>query len=98
MSKHTPGPWFYHAPSGQIEAGNHWVIATIDRYPTGGKNNQRANGQLIAAAPELLAAAHLAVACMEILNSVAVLDAETRISMEKGLQGLRVVIAKAEGK
>jgi hypothetical protein len=55
MSTHTPGPWKYEAATKTIRSvpANYW-LATMDSWD--GAVNSPANAQLIAAAPDLLAA------------------------------------------
>lgn len=64
MSKHTPGPWFHHGPSGSEHTAGGFIKSSPERnsgplicsiYGTDGQPNQ-ANALLIAAAPDLLSA------------------------------------------
>ena len=64
MSKHTPGPWFHHGPSGSEHTAGGFIKSSPERnsgplicsiYGTDGQPHQ-ANARLIAAAPDLLKA------------------------------------------
>lgn len=55
--KHTPGPWKYVKSIG-VYAGDKWEIVSFGSCST---EEGHANAQLIAAAPELLAALELAL-------------------------------------
>jgi hypothetical protein len=110
MSAHTPGPWTVHerhAPYsvwGFGTAENTQVAAcrvllddgTWDRYFAGTSDECVANARLIAAAPELLAALHQAVAIIRVFVDVD----DTRWSHLRDaaeLQAIEAAIAKAEG-
>ena len=82
--KHTPGPWIYGPETGpdctRIDAENGRVIAAVrSREITSWEQSRpiyswseegAANARLIAAAPELLEAAHDAIECIEILGNL----------------------------
>lgn len=66
MSKHTPGPWRHHSPAGSQHSIGGYVNASDDRQQPAichvmgsefSSAETQANAALIAAAPELLAAA-----------------------------------------
>jgi hypothetical protein len=66
MDKHTPGPWYTtgSSPDGIVYGANHTLI--VPHQPTGfTAEEQWANAQLMAAAPELLAALKNLVASVE---------------------------------
>lgn len=64
MSKHTPGPWFHHGPSGSQHTAGGFINSTKERNGSPlvcsvyGNDEQphQANSNLIAAAPDLLEA------------------------------------------
>lgn len=92
MSKHTPGPWRIEndAPSYCINAGERRHVAMVSCYTDGTPGNSSsenlANARLIAAAPDLLAAAKLALDdCCDLIQTGAG-------------NALEAAIAKAEGK
>lgn len=100
MSKHTPGPWEYE-PTGQTvygisEGGCNKIVETFMvanirgwghlQYLPNGAEIQDANGRLIAAAPDLLAAC---LAAKEWLDGWA--------SAEPQLRVIENAIAKAKG-
>lgn len=84
MSAHTVGPWEYDAESGEVIApkcGYQWskgapIIATV---PNLDYSEGDANGCLIAAAPDLLAACK---SMLETCGSSAMWQGETRKSLE----------------
>jgi len=56
MSKHTPGPWHVGGAHGRIVyAANRYAVANAATYH--GRHDDEANARVIAAAPDLLAAA-----------------------------------------
>jgi len=66
QTKHTPGPWQANkwAPGFEVCApGSHYTICSLAGY-----NNEEANAQLIAAAPDLLEACKMALATIERLT------------------------------
>lgn len=97
MSTHTPGPW------GILKAGNQWAVApvTAKGKPRDGRqtedicmgsvlaDNFLANARLIAAAPDLLAAARALVQIYEEGSATVPIDDWWLV---------RAAIAKAEGK
>jgi hypothetical protein len=94
-TKHTPGPWEAFGPvKFTVYGGDPKVrIAVID-YCTGAPTDEHdANGRLIAAAPDLLAALRLAQEAMR-----APLDDWKGEIERKALDAARAAIAKAEGK
>ena len=81
---HTPGPWRYD--SGKIWTPRGWWVASV--YEDMEEDIKRANGLLLAAAPDLLAHLEFAVKLLEgisILNATAQVDA------------MRAVVARARG-
>ena len=56
MSKHTPGPWYVSEKKGfyDVVIDDRTAVAFVT--DTGGKETEKANAHLIAAAPELLKA------------------------------------------
>jgi hypothetical protein len=101
MGKHTPGPWHRNIkPASKypvIWAGRNTHVAVLaDGARHGGslpEEEQEANINLIAAAPELLEALSLAA------DSLAVGDPEREHAyVGEALRKARAAIAKAEGK
>lgn len=93
MSKHTPGPWALDLQDDGgfriTGVGGHgktaaYVVCCRDAHEMKGETH--ANARLIAAAPDLLAAARAALAAWE--GTGPAIDLDT----------LRAAIAKAEGK
>jgi hypothetical protein len=60
MSKHTSGPWRYD--SGKIWTPRGWWVASV--YEDMEEDIKRANGLLLAAAPDLLSALVMAVSAL----------------------------------
>lgn len=94
---HTPGPWRWAInPSKgckiEIKSGRHRIIATLPYHEdSDGEPDSRLNATLIAAAPELLEAAKIALTAM---NYDGAPESNDRIVAK---MGLRRAIAKAEG-
>ena len=105
-SKHTPGPWTAHTdvvgtnPDILVDAIGHGIIADIG----GGSIEERqANANLIAAAPELLAALKEYVATIPAFRSKPVGAPGSAARNEQGAlialeDRAKAVIAKAEGR
>ena len=68
-TQHTPAPWAISIYSGIID-GRGCRVAQAEPMPGQDKDEQTANAQLIAAAPELLAALQACIARMEDLQNV----------------------------
>ena len=84
MVKHTPGPWDYDMGDFSIYALNDGMpIAAIDNQQHGNE----ADAQLIAAAPELLAA-------LKAILTAELFSADARAALQAG----RDAVAKAEGR
>lgn len=68
-NKHTPAPWEYVEETISVEGIGGWEVAFFGK---GGKFEERhkADAQLIAAAPELLAIIEEAVACLKDERSI----------------------------
>ncbi len=89
MAKHSPGPWVFEW--GEIEAPNGFVVAKIPRVDDRIRGKERreeyeywqGNGQLIAAAPELLEALRYAVDNPEFNSGV--FDAMARAAIVKAI-------------
>lgn len=96
MSKATPGPW-EALPWEQDAGGKDWIVWGPRPTNHPGDDNLRgeygseADANLIAAAPDLLAAAKAA------LNFIANTEGELDIILDSGTK-LRAAIAKAEGR
>jgi hypothetical protein len=81
-TQHTPGPWRVSGKA-TINAGRSWIASVST-------SNRDANARLIAAAPDLLAAAQGA------LNYIENTESELGITLYSG-DWLRAAIAKATG-
>lgn len=83
MSKHTPGPWYHHEAEqfgdtrfyiaqqeGAPYTPNYSDVASLIAETVSGElvSVQRANAQLIAAAPDLLEACQLMLTAMKLAN------------------------------
>lgn len=95
MSKHTPGPWAHVSVTGgwdgvAEDANRNSVICTLSL-------NNPANASLIAAAPDLLAAAELALSEAEGLIYDQLDGTKEFESAFAALQPVRDAIAKARG-
>lgn len=90
----TPGPWkFGHVGTDALWIGpdyNKLPVAHVDHDMEYARENSRANARLIAAAPDLLAAAERA------LNYITNTEGEMGETLESG-DMLRAAIAKARG-
>lgn len=93
-AKHTPGPWYSPNDNGQIYSQTDRRNPVVDVY--GAHNRDRdedetlANVNLIAAAPEMLAACEAAYRWLNTLG-------EDSGSRSKVLAEIRAAIAKAKG-
>lgn len=88
---HTPGPWTLHKNGLIQSADRHVLIDTRPVLPPSISDSERAaNAQLVATAPELLAAARLAYRALGFTSLISPLEAET-------FQALRIAIHKATG-
>lgn len=86
MNDHTPKPWVYRADDGEVRADDdRCCVATVEIL-----DDSDANGRLIAAAPDLLAACEELVKWEERRD-----DRECRASIG---QTIRAAIAKARGR
>jgi len=97
MSNYTPGPW-RHEPHQASHGDKIAVVDAIGRILAlipGHKATDKANAQLIAAAPELLEALQYA---REELAMRIEEDGGTEYSVAKGCRILDAAIAKATGK
>ena len=92
---HTPGPWFIQCTGGESEciASNHQTLDVEVNGPDFEIRN--ANARLIAAAPELLAACHVALATLD-LKSMG--RAKWTGGDQKSFDLLSAAIAKAEAR
>lgn len=97
-TKHTPGPWDHaeqviFAPTGEAIAST-WKFGQFD---IGGRNSHdeaQANAQLMAAAPEMLAALRALLAT----NSCREATYNFNVSLAEAVDVARTAIAKAEGR
>ena len=89
MSAHTPGPWTIESDGTTVSMGGQCVIVgpAPDSAPI---VEQRANAALIAAAPDLLAAATALLTYLD--------DQPSEYAQDRLTCGLRVAIARAEGR
>lgn len=83
---HTPGPWDLISATGY--AGNYEITAAVDR-------EHEANGRLIAAAPDLLAALREAVELIHAWHGDVAWEIYNHDSPE--MKRIHATIAKAEG-
>ncbi len=91
MSAHTPGPW-----TARMLDDPQWVVASSGPLVCNTLHgNDEANARLIAAAPEMLDAARMAVKELEWFLSKA---GPGSYSATGTLEQLRAAIAKAEGR
>ena len=84
--RHTPGPWRIAFFGSHVETSDGEPIAKVAGI-RGMKMAQRANANLIAAAPDLL----------EALEMLAAVDFGADGSVERGARLARIAIAKATG-
>ncbi len=101
MSDHTPGPWIPR-PSAHQREYSHWIETatretgqihgTIAAVLNAGHPETEANACLIAAAPDLLAAAKRALLAFELMFP------SRPVSDHEPMRMLDAAIAKAEGK
>lgn len=82
--KHTPGPWHVAFRGDGVASVDHWLIAGLLSAPDA--EIRLANARLIAAAPDLFAAAQRAALLIE-----------EAIGVSPELKALLDAIAKAEG-
>lgn len=94
MGKHTSGPWVY-LDLGEIvlESDFDVTIATIDY----GRERAEADGNLMAAAPELLEAAKACLAAEEERRAKLKPGAPATTYCEQRIATIKAAIAKAEG-
>ncbi len=104
-AKHTPGPWVWEASAGMIVDAEGRIVIDVDP----GMSCEEADARLIAAAPDLLAAAHEAQECVDILHALTT-NIEKRGNYSESsmltfldaaascLRRLGPAIAKAEGR
>lgn len=104
-TKHTPGPWKVSETADEnnneiivYEAGHEKGagIASVSPLPFYSSESQRANAQLIAAAPELLEVCRdlLEIVEFEYANDP---EPEDLTSWKRAIKAARALIAKAEG-
>lgn len=92
-ARHTPGPWFEYDPDflgSAVAVRDEMGVRVLARMNHGAENateEHRANANLIAAAPDLLAA------CVELIRGDGTSD-----SMQRAIDLARSAIAKAEGR
>ena len=89
MTKHTPGPW--KADLGRIATSDDKTVIARTLEPM----NYEANAALIAAAPDLLAALHLAA---KYVAKMVADDVKTAIPPSNALRVIEHAIALAEGR
>lgn len=91
-TQHTPGPWKFAHDRNDLIVHDGDDVAYVDTLiPERPKAEQRANARLIAAAPELLEAARIALAESERAN------AHFGMDTSPATMALRAAIAKATG-
>lgn len=103
MEKHTPGPWKViraDSPVVQTEDEHHAICTTYGVYAT--REQKEANSNLIAAAPDLLAACQGAMRIVSLWNGREVPEDHEHAEEMKALHMMQEAfieaIAKAEGK
>ena len=95
MSAHTPGPWEFYGDNnygGTVEIGPRLTVSVdrADRFDSSmaiNREEMEANGRLIAAAPDLLAA--LEALCPKVLSGTS--------GMDEAIAAAESAIAKARG-
>ena len=99
---HTPGPWVLDSKVVLARGGTH-AVAVV--HGTDDHRENLANGRLIAAAPELLAALTRAVETMRELHGIGLTGSpRTAVAMwalyqqSPEMQAIHAAIAKAEGR
>lgn len=106
MSQHTPGPWQFYWREEDGEAncgvfferrkGQAFAVARCPRYVM--EKQWKADGALIAAAPDLLEALEEAIECGLVPKSSALEGGALRYSSQvKCADKIRAAIAKAKG-
>lgn len=120
MAKHTPAPWAcdevrtqvgraFRIGSGEMLVAGKGCCIIYDDYPGNPDNERAANARLISAAPDLLAAAELAMEGVEVIDLlIASIEKHGNYSVESTLSFLNQArcaklrlseaIAKAEGR
>jgi hypothetical protein len=91
---HTPGPWEFDYEAGEVSAPN----GTVVLYPTmlPDETEEVANGHLVAAAPDLLAACEALMGYFKSGNDIPV-DRATLTCMCDAVVLARAAIKKAKG-
>lgn len=96
--QHTPGPWHRNIPPASkyptIFAGRNTHVAAVVRGRNLSDAEMEANCDLIAAAPDLLAAAKKVLAD---LNSRIAAAPDSAVPVYNGIADLAAAVAKAEG-
>ena len=92
MAKHSPGPWVVAKSGVSVDAGHNGP--RIRQESTGLREVLEANARLIAAAPDLLAAAHVALVALSELVLTKVSVPSDRVAYD----ALEAAIEKAEGR
>lgn len=92
ITNHTPGPWAV-SPQNNIISRN-GTVAKTEQMPSNYESEQKANANLIAAAPDLLSAARNAA---NVLAAIATGQLAAIKPDSNALQELRAAISKAEG-
>lgn len=95
MAEHTPGPWDFDTEHGTIEAGGTSVAGVNDEV---GADQEYANGYLLAAAPDLLAALYAAQAAFA-PETIAdpTFDPHGAVGRDEAVVTMLAAIAKARG-
>lgn len=95
-TKSTPGPWRFDREFGEIRADFHGVICrpAFRGSAINSTEEIRANAQLIAAAPELLAALEL---CLKNSGFRRASGVESGPMIEREIEAARAAINKAKG-
>jgi len=102
MAEHTPGPWTFHPDFTEIQAnGGADIIAWLAPLPVGRVNQddpqRAANAELLAAAPDLLAACEAATLALDTVIDTAMHQGRHYyVAQLKGVAaGLRAAITAA---
>jgi len=98
-AKHTPGPWYYVPDFSAIVIYRRGAASPIPVADFGKVTlpETNANARLIAAAPDLLAAAKAAASCYRTFRNVPKSEQAWTAADDEALEALFAAVAKATG-